>query len=45
MLLTTRTFTLLSLALLSLGLGACETMEGAGRDIEKAGESVQDAAN
>lgn len=27
-----------------LTLGACETMEGAGRDIEHAGESVQDAA-
>lgn len=39
----------LSLALLTLftaglGLSACETLEGAGRDIEHAGESVQDAA-
>jgi predicted small secreted protein len=25
-------------------LASCETMDGAGRDIEKAGESVQDAA-
>ncbi|MFA7275757.1 MAG: entericidin A/B family lipoprotein [Pseudobdellovibrionaceae bacterium] len=38
-------FTLLSLTVLSLGLCACETMGGAGRDIEKAGESVQDAAH
>lgn len=27
-----------------VSLGACETMEGAGRDIEHAGEAVQDAA-
>ncbi len=41
---TVRVFTLFLLALLSLDLAACETMEGAGRDIEGAGESVQDAA-
>ena len=35
---------LISLAIIGLGLSACETMEGAGRDIENAGESVQDAA-
>lgn len=28
-----------------LGVSACETLDGAGRDIEKAGESIQDAAN
>lgn len=28
----------------SFSLAACETMYGAGRDIEKAGDSVQDAA-
>lgn len=39
-----RLFLLLPLALMCLGLTACETMEGAGRDIEGAGESVQDAA-
>lgn len=33
------------LAATSLGLSACNTMEGAGRDIESAGESVQDAAD
>ncbi len=36
--------TFLVLATISLALSACETMEGAGRDIEHAGESVQDAA-
>lgn len=34
----------ISLLALSLGLLSCETMGGAGRDIEHAGESVQDAA-
>jgi entericidin B len=29
----------------TLGLSACETVDGAGRDIENAGEVVQDAAN
>ncbi len=37
-------FTLMCLTVSGLGLSACETMEGAGRDIENAGESVQDAA-
>jgi len=37
--------TVMCLAVLGLGLSACETIEGAGRDIENAGESVQDAAN
>ena len=37
--------TILSLAVIGLGMSACETMEGAGQDIENAGESVQDAAN
>lgn len=40
-----RTLMLLSLFVLSLGLSACETVEGAGRDIEDAGESVQRSAN
>lgn len=34
-----------ALFVLGLGLSACETMQGAGRDIEHAGESVQDAAD
>lgn len=45
MLINTRFFLLASLTVLSLGLCACETMEGAGRDIEHAGEAVQDAAD
>ncbi|MCB9980381.1 MAG: entericidin A/B family lipoprotein [Rhodospirillales bacterium] len=45
MLINTRFFLLASLSVLNLGLCACETMEGAGRDIEHAGESVQDAAD
>lgn len=36
---------LASLAIVSFGLTACNTVDGAGRDIERAGESVQDAAN
>ncbi|ASG66057.1 entericidin A/B family lipoprotein [Idiomarina piscisalsi] len=28
-----------------LGLSACETIEGAGQDLEKAGEAIQDEAN
>lgn len=27
-----------------IGLAACETVEGAGRDIEKAGEAISEAA-
>jgi predicted small secreted protein len=34
-----------ALVVLGLTLSSCETMEGAGRDIEHAGESVQDAAD
>lgn len=34
----------LSLVVVSIGFSSCETMSGAGRDIEHAGESVQDAA-
>jgi predicted small secreted protein len=32
------------LMVVGIGFSACETMHGAGRDIEKAGESVQSAA-
>lgn len=28
-----------------VGLSACNTMDGAGEDIEKAGEKIQDSAN
>lgn len=34
----------LSLAVLGIGLGACNTVGGAGQDIERAGENIQDAA-
>lgn len=39
---------ILTLAVLALGaasLSACNTVGGAGQDIEHAGEAVQDAAN
>ncbi|MEX1035908.1 MAG: entericidin A/B family lipoprotein [Sneathiella sp.] len=32
-------------AVLALPLAACETMEGAGRDIEDAGEAIQEKAD
>ncbi|MAO67946.1 MULTISPECIES: entericidin A/B family lipoprotein [Idiomarina] len=35
----------LLVAIAVLGLSACETIEGAGRDLEKAGEAIQDEAN
>lgn len=40
-----RSIALILLMLFSMGiLTACNTIEGAGKDVEKAGESVQDAA-
>ncbi len=41
----TKLLTVLTLAIASIGMSACETLDGAGRDIEHAGEAVQDAAN
>jgi len=35
----------LLLTITCLTLGACNTVEGAGRDIESAGESIQDSSN
>ena len=35
--------TMLTLLVLSSALGACATLDGAGKDIEKAGEAIQDA--
>jgi predicted small secreted protein len=35
---------LLLAAVLGLGLSACNTVEGAGRDIQHAGAAVEDAA-
>lgn len=37
-------FTVASLFILALGVSACNTVGGAGQDIENAGEAVQDAA-
>lgn len=44
MLTNIRFLTIISLAVIGLGLSACETMEGAGRDIQSAGQSVEEAA-
>ena len=35
---------LLALCTLSLGLTACNTMQGAGQDIGRAGEEIEEAA-
>tara|TARA_R110000764_G_scaffold4085_1_gene16892 strand:- start:7588 stop:7731 length:144 start_codon:yes stop_codon:yes gene_type:complete len=40
----TNFMTLAVLALAVISLGACNTIEGAGHDLEHAGEAVQDAA-
>lgn len=40
---TTKTFSAIA-ALMFLGLSACETVEGAGRDIQSAGAAVTDTA-
>lgn len=37
--------TLLALAMLGLGAAACNTIEGAGQDIEAAGSGIEDAAD
>lgn len=45
MLKTVQYMSLVVVALAGLSLTACNTIDGAGQDIESAGESVQDAAN
>ena len=41
-----RLIALMLLAMFSLGtLSACNTVKGAGQDVKKAGEKVEDAAN
>lgn len=40
-----KTLTILCVTLLTMQLAACETIGGAGRDIENAGEAVQKSAN
>jgi predicted small secreted protein len=37
--------TLLLLTLFLVGMTGCATVEGVGKDVEKAGEAVQDAAD
>lgn len=39
-----RTWLLLLAAALAVSLSACNTVEGAGKDIKKAGETIEDAA-
>ncbi len=36
---------LLAALLAAFALGACNTIEGAGKDVQKAGQEVQDAAD
>lgn len=36
---------ILLVGFLALGLAACATVDGVGKDVETAGEAVQDAAN
>lgn len=40
-----RILSLLMLGAFLVTIPACETMEGAGRDIEKAGDKIEDAAD
>lgn len=40
----TRLLAVLSVALLLAGLTACNTIEGAGEDLEAAGDAVEDTA-
>lgn len=40
-----QTIVLVMLGLVAFALAGCNTIEGAGEDIEKAGQSVQDAAD
>ena len=38
-------FLALSILIIAFSLNGCNTMEGAGRDIEEAGEGIQEAAD
>lgn len=40
----TRILLLLAFVAASLGLSACNTMKGVGKDVERAGEKIQDNA-
>jgi entericidin B len=37
--------TLIAMAFVSLALVACNTVEGAGRDVKSAGDAIEDAAD
>ena len=41
---TLKFFTLISLAVVGLGLSGCNTIQDAGEDVESAGQSIEDAA-
>ena len=40
-----KTFVVLALVTFTFCMAACNTVEGAGKDIEKGGEKLQDAAD
>ncbi|MFP4314316.1 MAG: hypothetical protein ACLFR0_08315 [Alphaproteobacteria bacterium] len=40
---TLKILTILSLAIVGFGLGACETVKGAGQDVHNAGEEMDEA--
>lgn len=40
-----RVFTLLSLASAAILMSACNTLEGAGKDLQEAGEAIQNTVN
>jgi predicted small secreted protein len=42
---TLRNWSILLLGIASFALAGCNTMQGAGEDIEDAGDSIQDAAD
>lgn len=41
----TKVVLVLGAAFITMSVTACNTTEGAGRDMERAGEKIQDAAN
>lgn len=40
-----KTVKFISIIMILLSLGACNTMKGLGQDIQKAGDKIEDAAN
>lgn len=39
-----KTISILSILMFTIGLSACNTMQGFGKDVERGGEKVQNAA-